>query len=111
MREDELPQGMGISVERPQPDLSQKSDKNPEHEKFGRTITGSRWFNGNPFVIVRSVTPVEENWACPIAGCTEGIMVYNGMQWPVNPPGYHHTCSKCGFTAAVHEKYPRVVYR
>lgn len=91
-------------------DISQKSDINPEHERFGRTIAGSRWFNGKPFITVRSVTPVQENWRCPLVDCN-GFMVYNGSQWPMSPPGYHHTCSACGFTAAIHEKYPRIVYR
>ncbi len=55
--------------------------------------------------------PVNLRWLCPIDNCG-GEMKYAGWQWPVNPAGNHHTCDKCGFTAAVRgERYPRTVFR
>jgi hypothetical protein len=82
---------------------------NPEHEQFGRTISGSRWFTGKPSVTRTRVIPIQVTWNCPIDGC-DGEMVENGMVWPTGDPGYHHTCNKCGFTAAVHERFPRFEY-
>lgn len=63
----------------------------PEHEQWGNTISGSRWFKGDP--IVR-----DSVWRCPI---DDGAMVYTGWQWPMYPPGLHHCCETCGFTAAL----------
>lgn len=82
-----------------------------EHEQFGKTITGSRWFNQEPEIVERPVRTFEQRWLCPMDECS-GQMVYNGMSWPMNPPGYHHTCSECGFTAAIHGKrYPLTTTR
>jgi hypothetical protein len=83
---------------------------NPEHEKFGGTISGSRWFKGEPKITTKRMYPVQARWLCPIEGC-DGEMKYAGWTWPVNPPGYHHTCHVCGFTAAIHgKKYPCTEY-
>ncbi len=80
-------------------------------EDFGRTIAGSRWFKGPVTTLVRKkMIPVEVRWMCPMDGC-DGEMEDNGMRWPMNIMGYHHTCTKCGFTAALSGKsYPTVEY-
>lgn len=84
---------------------------NPEHDKFGDEIGGSRWFKGEANIVSKVVVSIEEKWICPIAGCG-GEMEFNGMTWPCNPPGFHHTCDICGFTAAISGKrYPTIVYR
>lgn len=87
---------------------------NPEHEKFGNSIglhdRWSRWFNAEPVIGYAEQVPINEKWFCPIEGCA-GEMMFNGSTWPMNPPGYHHTCDKCGFTAALRDKkYPRTVF-
>ena len=82
-------------------------DSAVEHEQFGSSIGGSRWFNQNPNVSRKEVKTFREIWTCPIDGC-EGEMVFNGLIWPTGQPGYHHTCKKCGFTAAIHDKFPRI---
>ena len=69
-------------------------------EDFGSTIAGSRWFNREPEIERVVVEPVMEIWRCPMEGCG-GEMKNNGFVWPSYPPGYHHTCDKCGFTAAI----------
>lgn len=83
-----------------------------EHEQFGSTIGsiggGSRWFNREPEVRRTEVKTYRETWMCPCDGC-HGEMEFNGHTWPTGDPGYHHTCSNCEFTAAVHACYPRVV--
>ena len=68
-----------------------------EWPKFGDTIAGSRWFNGAPSV---SVSGGEVVWNCPSTGCN-GHMRFNGSVWATGSPGYHHTCTNCGFTAAL----------
>lgn len=83
---------------------------NEEHEKFGNSCGGSRWFNAEPKLEERRMVPVQQRWMCPIDVCG-GEMKFNGMTWPTGNPGYHHTCDKCGFTAAIHgAKYPRMAY-
>jgi len=84
---------------------------NPEHEKFGRGISlgfidgYSRWFNQEPDIHIS--LDGDKMWPCPIEGCI-GEMKYNGGAWPMSPMGYHHTCDKCGFTAALRgKKYPQ----
>lgn len=79
-----------------------------EHDKFGKPIGGSRWFNQEPEVRRTEVKTFREEWMCPCDGCP-GEMTFNGMSWPTGGPRYHHTCHVCGFTAAVHANYPRVV--
>lgn len=69
-----------------------------EWKKFGDPVTGSRWFRGVPAVEVRAGEVV---WACPTAECN-GSMEFNGSAWPTGSYGYHHTCSECGFAAAIH---------
>jgi hypothetical protein len=83
---------------------------NAEHDKFGTAIGGARWFNGEPAITETPMVPVQLRWLCPIDDCG-GEMKFNGMVWPTGQPGYHHSCDKCGFTAAVHGKFPRVEYR
>ena len=84
---------------------------NAEHDKFGSPCGGSRWFNSEPKITERVMVPVEEHWSCPVENC-DGEMKFNGMTWPTGNPGYHHTCDKCGFTAAISGKrYPRIAYR
>lgn len=56
----------------------------------------SRWFRPEPNI-------VEGRWRCPHNDC-DGYMISNGSVWPMNPPGYHHSCTACGFTAAIKEK-------
>ena len=83
---------------------------NPEWEKFGNSCAGSRWFKGEPTVTERLVQTYEQLWMCPVTPC-DGEMRYTGRYWPTGTPGYHHTCNKCGFTAAVSVVYPRTVTR
>ena len=88
-------------------------DKN--HEKFGSPIMTSqgpsRWFRGEPEISEVHMATFEQRWMCPMDNCN-GEMQYNGSQWPMSPPGYHHTCTECGFTAALcGVSYPRNVYR
>lgn len=86
------------------------SSMDKDHEKFGASIAGSRWFNVEPRIEEKRMVPVQQRWLCPIEEC-EGEMVFNGMTWPTGDPGYHHTCSKCGFTAAIRgATYPQVVH-
>jgi predicted RNA-binding Zn-ribbon protein involved in translation (DUF1610 family) len=59
-------------------------------DDFGRPIGNSRWFSAEPEV-------KDGRWICPLDG---GEMVYTGISWLSNPSGHHHTCNKCGFTAA-----------
>jgi hypothetical protein len=87
-------------------------------EDFGDTIDGgntggggSRWFNREPIVRTSRVRPVGYHWDCPMDGC-EGEMRYTGREWPGSggsPPGCHHKCTKCGFTAAIRmRRFPYV---
>jgi len=91
-------------------------DRDPRHEKFGQGIgaltTGgqSRWFNAEPEIAEKPVQTFEQRWMCPMDDCS-GEMVFNGLTWPTGDPGYHHTCDTCGFTAAIHDRYPRNVTR
>ena len=79
----------------------------PEWNEFGKQCANSRWFRGEPLLIERPVRTYEQRWMCPVKPC-DGEMRYNGMMWPTADPGYHHTCSKCGFTAAITgAQYPR----
>jgi len=83
---------------------------NEEHDKFGINCGGCRWFNTKPMIEEQRMVPIQQQWKCPIDGCG-GEMKFNGMMWPTTNPGYHHTCDKCGFTAAIHDiKYPRIIY-
>jgi len=82
-------------------------ERNPEHDKFGNYCAGSRWFNGEPEVTCKPVVPRRATWGCPIDGCN-GTMEFNDMS---RLTGYHHTCTQCGFTAAIkHKKYPCITY-
>lgn len=82
-----------------------------EHERFGASCGGSRWFNAEPNVTAEPVETFIERWRCPVAGCA-GEMRYAGYSWMTNPPGNHHTCTACKFTAALRgETYPREVTR
>lgn len=91
-----------MRAKRPQSD-------NPEHDTFGQPCAGSRWFNQKPATIRKEVRTYLETWPCPIAGCT-GEMEDDGFRWSVSPPGIHHTCTVCDFTAAIRgESYPRTV--
>lgn len=81
-----------------------------EEVKKAEDHTVPKWFNGTPDVKEVQLIPYQQHWNCP----TEcgGEMHFNGMTWPTGTPGYHHTCDKCGYTAAARgEKYPRVVHR
>lgn len=81
-------------------------EQKPEWDEFGEQCAGSRWFNREPTLVKSEVRVFEERWSCPCVGC-DGEMKFNGMTWPTGDPGYHHTCSRCGFTAAIHgAKYP-----
>ena len=87
-----------------------RNKMNEEHEKFGNSCGGSRWFKGEPKIEEQRMIPVNQRWICPIDGCG-GEMKFNGMTWPTGSPGYHHSCNKCEFTAAIHgAKYPRMTY-
>ncbi len=87
------------------------TERREEHEKYGSTITGSRWFNEEPEITEQEVKTFTQRWMCPIKDC-DGEMRFNGVAWPMVEPGYHHTCVECGFTAAVEGKqYPREVHR
>jgi hypothetical protein len=68
------------------------------------------WFSGEPEVVEKELVPYRRVWLCPEDDC-DGEMKFNGFTWPTADPGYHHTCTKCGFTAAVHAKYPGVGYK
>lgn len=66
-----------------------------DHDRYGRSIGGTRWFNTEPDVHVAA-------WLCPIDGHP---MVRTGYTWPTVDPGIHHRCSgdDCGFTAALRQ--------
>ncbi|WP_241299363.1 hypothetical protein [Burkholderia stabilis] len=68
-----------------------------EWRGFGDPIAGSRWFNGVPTV---ALSDGEVVWNCPATKC-DGTLKFNGSIWPTGTPGYHHTCTSCGFTAAI----------
>ena len=83
--------------------------RNPEHEKYGSTIAGSRWFKAQPIIREVRVVPYRQHWLCPIDG---GEMEFTGKIWPTGNPGYHHQCRICGFQAAITGgEFPRIVYR
>lgn len=80
----------------------------PEWDKFGEANGNTRWFHGTVRPQRKLVQTFQEIWSCPVTPC-DGEMIYNGMMWPTGDPGFHHTCNKCGFTAAIHgAKYPRM---
>lgn len=80
-------------------------------KQFGSRCGGSRWFNQDPQTREQPMRAVRVTWPCPVHPC-EGEMVYNGMSWPTGDPGYHHTCTICKFTAAIHgHRYPAIEYR
>ena len=80
------------------------------HSKFGETIAGSRWFNREPVLTNEEMVPVRQTWICPT--CGEGEMIASRGAWLTNPPGHHHECTKCKFTAALRNgaKYPSITY-
>lgn len=70
----------------------------------------SEWYFGEREIASEAVSPVREHWKCP-KDCG-GEMVFNGISWMTAEPGYHHTCTVCSLTLAIHgAKYPRIVYR
>lgn len=71
-----------------------------DDSKFGEASGRSRWFRGEPQVTETRVVAYEQRWQCPHEDCP-GEMTFNGRSWPLSSPGYHHTCDKCGFTAAI----------
>lgn len=77
--------------------------------QFGEPISGSRWFTGEMRILRKRKIPVIVRWLCPYPDC-EGEMQPNGTIWPTGDPGIHHTCAVCGFTAAVHDRFPKVEY-
>jgi len=88
---------------------------NPEHEEFGPTDGDSRWFNRAPEVLETPALVVRQRWMCPLRSCS-GEMVFNGSAWGAGADGksrgWHHTCSVCGFTAAlVDQKFPQFVLK
>jgi len=77
----------------------------------------TQWFKGDPILVEEPMIPVLQHWMCPDPDeqgedCL-GEMIFNGMSWPVNPPGYHHTCNVCGYTAVPRggKKYPQTVFK
>ncbi len=93
-------------------------DDRHKQDRFGSPIglfsgpSGlSRWFKGEPNIEQTPRVPVHSRWLCPQDDC-DGEMVANGATWPMNPPGNHHTCDKCGFTAAISgQSYPTIEYK
>ncbi len=79
-------------------------------DDFGSPIAGSRWFNGEPAIERVQVDTFVERWRCPLDGCG-GEMHPNGFVWSTNPPGIHHTCDACGFTAVPRAgaRFPRTI--
>ena len=91
--------------------MIERGDGMSNPDDFGTPIGGTRWFNGEPTLSESPVQTIRQRWICPMSDCG-GEMVFNGFTWPTGNPGYHHTCNKCAFTAAVHGvKYPRVTYK
>lgn len=88
-------------------DAKANEPENPEHSKYGARIGQSRWFEGKPALYREPGTRESGDyvrWRCPICG---GEMVSNGWTWPTDPPGFHHECDTCGFTAALEDaEYP-----
>lgn len=80
-------------------------------DDFGAPIGGSRWFKGTLETRRTRVVPVRIEWPCPLQPC-EGMMEQTGSAWPMNPMGWHHRCSKCGFNATPREgeRFPRIEY-
>lgn len=77
---------------------------------FVGRIVESGWFKGEVVLTRTPLWPVRVRWPCPVDGCS-GEMKINGFVWPTIPEGYHHTCTICGFTAAISGKrYPAVEY-
>ncbi len=54
------------------------------------------------------VRTVEVQYTCDV--CKDGYMEPNGVVLTSNPPQYHHTCSRCGYTVYFRYTYPRYVY-
>lgn len=67
------------------------------------------WFKGVPRLLKKRKVPVHVEWACPSEGCP-GVMRDNGFRYSMEPPGIHHTCTKCGYTAVLEKSYPRIEY-
>lgn len=85
-------------------------NNNDKWNEFGAACAGSRWFRGEPNLKKTPMRPVNVTWPCPVTPC-DGEMRFNGMMWPTGDPGYHHTCTKCGFKAAIKgNKYPSIRY-
>lgn len=77
-------------------------------DDFGSPVGGSRWFSGEPVVKKTPGRPLRVTWQCPLCS---GEMRYNGLIWPTGDPGYHHTCTVCGFSAVIKGKqYPYMEY-
>lgn len=57
------------------------------------------WGEQEPTFIKTELVPVKIELQCP--KCKEGTMDFNGAGWPGEPPAFHHTCTKCGYTAAL----------
>lgn len=88
--------------------MREHKEQKPEWAAYGEENSGSRWFAGEPTIERAPVRPVMLRWRCPIDG---GEMVSAGWTWPTFEPGYHHTCDRCGFTAALSgQRFPRVEY-
>jgi len=86
-----------------------------DHNEFGHGITysggTSRWFNNTPDLRMQEMETLEINWACPIDDC-DGMMVFSGVSWTMNPKGHHHVCNVCEFTAALSkETYPKIIFQ
>lgn len=56
------------------------------------------------------VKPVRISWQCP--ECLMGMMEQTGYAWPMNPMGYHHKCTSCGYIGVPFGavKFPRIEY-
>jgi len=85
------------------------------HNEFGHGITysggTSRWFNKTPDLRTQEMETLEISWACPIDDC-DGMMVFSGVSWTMNPKGHHHICNVCEFTAALSEEtYPKIIFQ
>ena len=109
--------------------MTDTSAFNPDD--YGESCARSRWFRGemrvvHEQVVDRTVTMpcfafdgteryvqcvaewhYIQRWLCPNRECA-GEMKDAGWMWPTFDPGHHHTCSECGFTAAIKGcTYPR----
>lgn len=79
-------------------------------DKIGTPVGPSEWFKGEMKLRTVRLAPVRVHWLCPQDGCA-GEMKPNGLVWPTAQPGYHHTCTSCGYTCATTAgRFPRVEY-